>query len=369
MKKVCIYFFVFIFLICGCSANDNNTEKQDPDEVIEISYAKNTNGIYRQIELDSGLYRVDYFDFASQKTQPLCTKANCLHEDETCSAIALTTYNGGSLSGIGANDRAIYYIYTIEVAMENKDTGIKDYSPALFLAKSDLDGTNLSVVYQSEQDRVYSGYAYIYKNHLFYPFCGMKYINEEKTIAVTDSAHQFSCVDLETSEETVFSNKEKQDLGYASIYGFIDNTVYYCEYSPGTRIGIDPVTVKSFDFESKETKIDYEQCLITNSRIRENKIFGYDGKRCKYISMDLESGEITDLADGPQLNYDDDTVNIYSSDGIIAISTYDSETPGRYYVYDAEAGVELDEDYAFARKVGDYYLIYGKNGYELIEQA
>lgn len=367
MKKLFSGILILSIIISACSADTQEKENHNSkkDEIIEISNAQNSFGIYYQNNLDSGLSRVDYFDFESQSTQPLCTKSNCLHQDETCPAIELTTYKDGTLTSIGSNDQNIYYVFTVDIIKDNKDTGMKDYTPSLFLAKSDLDGNDLSIIYQAPEDQVYQGYAYIYKNHLFYPFSGMQYLNDQKNISINSSAIQLACVDLKTKKEKVFSNKDKQDLAYTSIYGFIDNKVYYSERTQEEKIGIDPVAIKSFDFKTEETEIEYNECLISNSRIMNNKIYGYDGSRNKYISLDLKTGEGADLADGPVLK---ENSNVFSADGIINISTSTEPTSSvEFYVYDAIEGKRLDSSFYNSRKVDQYYLIFDKEGYKLTE--
>ena len=369
MKKLVLGILVLSVILSACSKDTQKKEDQNSneDKIIEISNAQNSYGIYYKTNLDSGLTRIDYFDFESQSSQPLCTKSNCLHKDESCPAIELTTYKDGTLISMGSNDKNVYYIFTADIIKENKDTGMKDYAPSLFLAKSDLDGSNLSIVYQAPEDRVYQGYAYIYEDHLFYPFSGIKYLDDQKKISINSSAIQLACVDLVSKEEDVISNKDKQDLAYTSIYGFIDNKVYYSELKQEEKIGVDPVAVKTYDFKTKETGTPYEECLITNSRIINNKIYGYDGIRNKYISFDLKTGKQVDLKEGPVLK---DNTNIFSADGIINISTSaDITSTAELYTYDAIEGKELDASFYSSRRVDQGYLIFGKDGYEITESS
>lgn len=137
-KRITIFilFILIASIITGCSANSIyvNTE-QNSNGFVEIEDYQNYLDIYSGMaKADNGYYFISnsllhYFDISTSQSYPVCSKTNCEHNSDTCTAflsslnfypVQLSYYNNALyLLGWEQDGANIYHNYIYQISLDN----------------------------------------------------------------------------------------------------------------------------------------------------------------------------------------------------------------------------------------------------------
>lgn len=244
MKKTCqasifILFvsILFIFSSCGSAGTDDETLYYVSPS--EIAYK---NGMFRVAD---GIGMLEFLDFDSMVTAPICPKPNCSHTDpSTCSALGI---NG------------VRFIYDDKLWWFDNDTVYENGEIHVFspLYSADVDGTNRVKVAVLDGMYVLSPSVYVKNGKTYFEARNFGRDNKSGNSTGYDKVYLYS-YDFENKEFTeLFAVKE----GYhaeISIIGRYENSLAL-RITDGIENQLDlnpPRRYMFYDFDSGE----YTEC-------------------------------------------------------------------------------------------------------------
>lgn len=287
MKKLLsvVLCFCIVFAFAGCSENkkyntEENSEKylfeQDHQSYIEIysTVAKSENGYYYIDLTDSCLH---FYDENSKKSNIMCNKKNCTHNDDKCTAYLsplqyrytqLEYYNnclyllGSENSKNGVNKYYIYeisleslkrkksvylfsssgqitfgylvhrgYVYYSDYSVGSGENTVKLYRKLLGTGKKDAE-----IIYEYTGNAADISHMNAYANNIIISV--QSFANESRTEEIKNT---IVCVNIHTKQSKILVENMQYPI---AVY---DNKVYF-------QSGKTNNTISSLDISTKETK-------------------------------------------------------------------------------------------------------------------
>lgn len=237
-------------------------------DIGKVNMAKSPQGYY--VYVDGKMY---FVDGTSLEATPLCSKPNCLHSDDNCSAVVKGIYD------IAYSDGYIYYI---------SSTGPEKEFMGSYLVKHSADGSTRENVYYIEKDIT----EYIIHRGYFY-FASRKFEIDESTglidIDKYDSFIYRLALDGSSKEaEEVYFAEEVEKYGQITgLMAFGDN-LYFDLYGMkrGTKNEeiIKSMKLNLDTFEVSETVTESGISLIRPMLLGNSLVFASnESENDKYI--------------------------------------------------------------------------------------
>lgn len=152
-----LFFAVMVFIWMVNKKDEWDTQVRVSDDLTEYQsfwvcdgkFAKAENGYY--VIYGDSVEQMYFIPDDMSSCEIICTKANCKHEDETCSA----TFKGGVISNFQYNNGYLFYT-------RKNDVG------DIYLCRCDENGKNRTRVLKiGDHNHVYNANVKIHKNHIF----------------------------------------------------------------------------------------------------------------------------------------------------------------------------------------------------------
>ncbi len=236
MKKLII--LILLVILTGCSPQKDDIEHDGPTELVDITMRNN------QIDMaiaGDGIYFTDnhkirYYDMNSGIAVPLCNRAECNHEDDTCTAHYIDVVP--TLFTNPENTKLFFF--------ERSTPSLYDFSSNIIM--TDANGANRTIIgkRQPGQDLQYS---FVFDDDSFYFVL----------LDVGDNGYVYSLNRVnykEGKQDVIYTDKDKIYLSTA--YGSKLIFVKTLGYDPtALTASFDEVThqIMSYDVDTGETEI------------------------------------------------------------------------------------------------------------------
>ena len=268
MKKTGLLLAVLL-CVCGCQ---KQTEVEKTEDYATMGFpGVSEDGIYHMVQTDFDK-EVYFYDFASKKDVPLCSKVNCNHANEDCEAYKLVYYHNDMKLAMAP----VYYQEKLYYFYENLVKG------KTMLCSSDVDGTNVTKLADLADMAVIDS-AMFYDQKLWYTENAFE-LDEKGKIISTGHTYRFQVLDL-TSKESKLIREEEGTMVLPR--GAMNHTLYL---SSTNKDGESALV--SYQEEWKELMNPYD---LPNSFVIGTYVYGYDEQRNQVYRMDVTTMQKEDV--------------------------------------------------------------------------
>lgn len=260
-------------LFCACAAT--KTFETDYSATLSYRYIPYKNGMFHK----NGLV-MEYLDFDSMTSVPICPKPNCTHNSSSCSAL-----------GIGdcvfINEKKLCWFATETVMANDEPSASSD------LIYADLDGTNRVGI--AELDEVVpTGGAYIKNDKLY--FCAVKRGYDKLTLSSNGYDQMFLYrYDMAAKEFTVVFSAKAGFSSDVMLLGCFENAlILRCNDGTEVKRSTSDFKYLSYDLTT------FDICELNEKIIRAQK---------DYLITENDNGEIiVKPANGTEIVITNETV-------------------------------------------------------------
>ncbi len=268
---VLILFSVSWMLGCG------KKKEQIPvtRSVVSANYTFTDQGLFCR---DNGSGRLEYFDYDLRDYFPVCSRPNCRHDTEECTAVALNK----KLVCVGQQGEKLYYLQ------------IRDIGDGVFCSCG-LDGENSQelVDFPAMPNNSYGGVVLFQDNKCFLA-AGYDLFDEEtyEFLGVTSAVYQ---VDLKGGTWTELLPERKELCPAYEIYGLYEDRLLFSEWDGDSS----DLKLKVLDLETGEVSMPFGEVSVLGKSDLEGEWFfctitEAGSERVK--KFNLETGETAEIA-------------------------------------------------------------------------
>lgn len=318
-------------LFSGCGKQDKAASVSR--SVVSVNYTYTEEGFFCK---DNKINRLEYFDYGQRSYFPVCSRPNCGHDTEECTAVSLDR----KAVCVGQLGEKLYYLHP-----EDRESG------AFYSCDMDGGSVQKAADFSKMPNSMYGTVIVFQDDHCFLA-AGYDQFDEEthEFLGVTSALYS---VDLKGGETKALLPERTERLPAYGLYGLYERSLLFAEWNG------EEFLLKVMDLDTGGITMPFGEFAVSKSGRLEGERFvcGVNEEGAEKVKeLNLETGEILEIA---QM----DLLDVYWKEGLKIL--IDSEERTWQYTEDGEIRlIREGEENRFIPFGGKGELLVGTRNYQ-----